>query len=139
MKRWSSFGELYPRGWLRGLIIGAAVTGFLWMGTMVASDRPNGALTLLVGLLLLPIGVATVRNLDGMAQAWGRQFLFRQRGAVSFWPWRPGNSAVDEAYRDRVEAVRQEGGGRLGGGILIMLSLGWIAGGIVILTGVLHN
>jgi hypothetical protein len=64
--------------------------------------------------------------------------LFYSRGARSFLPWRPDSTSADEDYRDRVEAVRQEGLGRLGGGILILLSLGWVAGGIGILTGVLH-
>jgi hypothetical protein len=38
-----------------------------------------------------------------------------------------------------MEKVGQEGLGRMGGGILILISLGWIAMGMGILPGVLHN
>jgi hypothetical protein len=40
---------------------------------------------------------------------------------------------------ERMEKVGQEVSDGWGGGILILISLGWIAMGMGILTGVLHN
>jgi hypothetical protein len=70
-----TFGDQLRRPWLRATAIGAGVSSFLWIATGVAWSHPNGLLMVLVGAFLFPIGVALVRDLDGMAQAWGRRAL----------------------------------------------------------------
>ena len=135
-----------PNRWLRGSAIGIAVTGFLLIATEVSSTAgpgsggrgsPSGALTLLVGLLMLPIGLAAARNLDGMARTWGRRTL-AQLGRRTSLGSRPGEVEGPDDIA-RLEKVRHEGLGRLMGGILTLASLAWIAIGIGILTGVFHN
>lgn len=137
-----SYAFPLPRAWLRGFAIGAAVTSLLWIVSAVVrsggrESPPSGALTLLVGLLLLPIGVAAARNLDGMARTWGRRALARLGRRTPFG-FRLEDVEQPEDV-ERMSEVGQEGLGRQMGGILILLSLGWIAFGIGILTGVLHN
>jgi hypothetical protein len=142
-----SIRAMLPRPWLRGLAVAWALTGSLWIVTLVLANAaarsggresgPNGALTLLVGVLMLPVGMAAARNLDGMAQIWGRQALAPFRRRVPFGLRLENVERPEDVYR--LERVGQEGLGRQMGGLLILLSLFWIAFGLGILTGLLHN
>jgi hypothetical protein len=127
-----TIGEQFPRPWLRASAIGVAMAGFLWIATGVAWKFPNGWLTVLVGLFLLPLGIALIRNLDGMATVWGRRALAPLR-------IRARNDDLDEETRERVATVREEGVGRQAGGGLVLMALGWILLGLGILAGALHG
>jgi hypothetical protein len=127
-----TFSEQLPRQWPRALAIGVIVVGVLWIATLVSMKSPNGWLTLLGGVLLLPLGIALARNLDGMATVWGRRALASVRGIGAF------DSDLDQETRDRVAAVRAEGAGRQAGGILVGMALLWIVLGILTLAGGSH-
>ena len=66
--------DLYPRAWLRWLLVAFFGLVVVWLAATVAGARPF-ALFVPMGLVMLPIGSAALLDLDGMASAWGRRSI----------------------------------------------------------------